>query len=139
LIIESKKIEELKASGNQSKNSRKNKRQPKSDRKMKIIDYYIKCKSDLKELTQKLKKNYKLYRTNFYEISEFRDYIICLFMFKEKAKYYYEFIQSIKKKIKYVPNKKELDDIEASEDSNKALTKKDGKPSGLIPIYRIIF
>ena len=110
--------------GNNFKNSRKKKKNSKSDRRQRIIDYHIKIKADLNELALKLKKNYKLHQINFYEISEFRDYIICLFMLKEKAEYFYEFIQNIKKKIKYTPMK--LDENEASEDSNHAFNKKDG-------------
>lgn len=125
MTLTSKKIQEMQDKGNSFKNSRKAKKNSKIDRRQKIIEYHIKIQSDLKELSQRLKKYYKLHRSSFYEISEFRDYIMCLFMSNDKARYFYDFIQGIKKKIKLVPSKRDLEEIEASEDSNKALTKKE--------------
>lgn len=121
-----KKIQEMQAKGNSFKNSRKTKKHSKNDRRQKIIEYHVKIQADLNELTQKLKKNYKLHRTSFYEISEFRDYTMCLYMSNEKARYFFDFIQTIKKKIKYVPSKRDLEEIEASEDSSKDPIKKEG-------------
>lgn len=100
----------------------------KNDRLQKIVDFHVKVRADLRDVTAGLKKNYKLHRARFYEVSEFRDYVVCLYMSKEKARYFFDLIQATKNKIRAPAAKRELEEIEASEDSSKALTKKEGAP-----------
>lgn len=93
---------------------------------LKLLDQSTATNAGLFEIEKKLKKDYKLFRKNFYILVQIKDLVMKCVVLKDSEKNgYFRKIEETLKKFQSVLTKKDLEEFEGSVDSSKIAEKRD--------------
>lgn len=130
LLIRRKKTEDYRKKIEYAKGNKKFRKKSARERFLKLLDQSMATSAGLYEIEKKLKKDYKLFRKNFYILVQIKDLVMKCVVLKECDKNgYFRKIEDTFKEFQSTLTKKDLEEFEGSVESGKMTEKRDHSKS----------